>query len=261
MAVLKNTTQGNYTIVSQNIMKNKNLSLNERGMLLTLLSLPDNWHLTIAGLCQILPDGKDKVSKTLNSLISKGYVTREQNRESRGKFGSTNLEVHESPIMTSDEAKESDTINDYSHATTNISPYPENPDTVKQETEYPYSESHPQYINNISSNHKVINKGVCNTDTLTDSDYMDLVSEFGKSIVDYQIKRITSHGYKGCCNPDTIRTWCRERLNRSDITKSAQPKNFTFSNFSQRNYDYAALEREALGFSTHLTTDCPESTA
>lgn len=47
MAVLKNKTQGNYTIVSQNIMMDSNLSLNERGMLLTLLSLPDNWHLTI----------------------------------------------------------------------------------------------------------------------------------------------------------------------------------------------------------------------
>ena len=36
MAVLKNKTQGNYTIVSQNIMRDKNLSLTERGMLLTL---------------------------------------------------------------------------------------------------------------------------------------------------------------------------------------------------------------------------------
>ena len=98
MAVLKNKTQGNYTIVSQNIMRDKNLSLTERGMLLTLLSLPDNWHLTIMGLCQILPDGKDKIAKTLNSLIDKGYVTRDQGRANGGKFDSTNLEVHETPI-------------------------------------------------------------------------------------------------------------------------------------------------------------------
>ena len=76
MAILKNKTQGNYTIVSQNIMKDKNLSLTERGMLLTLLSLPDNWHLTVRGLCLILPDGRDKIAKTLNSLIDKGYVAR-----------------------------------------------------------------------------------------------------------------------------------------------------------------------------------------
>ena len=60
MAVLKNKTQGQYTIVSQSIMRDKQLSLSERGMLLTLLSLPDNWQLTISGLKAILPDGKDR---------------------------------------------------------------------------------------------------------------------------------------------------------------------------------------------------------
>ena len=74
MAVLKNKTQGNYTLVSQNIMRDTNLSLTERGMLLTLLSLPDNWHLTLKGLSLILPDGRDKIAKTLNSLIDKGYL-------------------------------------------------------------------------------------------------------------------------------------------------------------------------------------------
>ena len=81
MAILKNKTQGNYTVVSQNIMRDNNLSLTERGMLLTLLSLSDNWNLTIKGLSQILPDGKEKISKTLNSLIEKGYVTRERSKE------------------------------------------------------------------------------------------------------------------------------------------------------------------------------------
>ncbi len=99
MAVLKNKTQGNYTLVSQNIMRDRNLSLTERGMFLTFLSLPDSWQLTIKGLCQILPDGKDKVSKTLNSLIDKGYITREQSRDGGGKFDSTILEVHETPVI------------------------------------------------------------------------------------------------------------------------------------------------------------------
>ena len=105
MAVLKNKTQGTYTIVSQNVMRDKNLSLSERGMLLTLLSLPDNWHLTIKGLSQILPDGKDKISNTLNSLIEKGYVTRVQSRGIRGKFDSTDLEVHEVPILTKESSE------------------------------------------------------------------------------------------------------------------------------------------------------------
>ena len=48
--------------------------------------------------------------------------------------------------------------------------------------------------------------------TLPESDYEKLVSEFGQSSVDYQIKRISEHHYKGCMNYTTIKDWCEERL-------------------------------------------------
>ncbi len=255
MAVLKNTTQGNYTVVSQNIMRDKNLTLSERGMLLTLLSLPDNWHLTIRGLNQILPDGKDKISKILNSLIDKGYVTREQNRGKHGKFDSTNLVVHESPI------NQSDIVISPGNIVADSSPCPENPDTVKRDSVDRDTENPPQYITNKSNRYKDNNKQVRKEDTLTDSEYNDLVSEFGRSLVDHQIKRITDHCYKGCYNRNTIRTWCMERLKRPVSTEYAPPKNISFSNFSQRSYDYAALERDALGHPERSTTDCAEATA
>ncbi len=55
MAILRNKTQSNYTIISQCITTDKNLGCMERGVLLTILSLPDNWNFTIEGLCAILP--------------------------------------------------------------------------------------------------------------------------------------------------------------------------------------------------------------
>jgi len=137
MAVLKNKTQGSYTIVSQNIMRDKTLTLTERGLLLTLFSLPDNWNFTIAGLNQILPDGREKISHTLNNLISKGYVTRIQSRGSKGQFESTDLEVHETPIRSSnppDKPRNDDEPQEIS----DISPFPENPYTVNRDTENPY---------------------------------------------------------------------------------------------------------------------------
>ena len=177
MAVLKNKTQGQYTMVSQRIMKDKSLSLTERGMLLTLLSLPDNWHLTIVGLGQILPDGKEKIAKTLNSLIEKGYVTREQNRGNRGQFDSTNLEVHETPVLTSHSDPDNDYDKNEHQQTTSSSPCPENPDTVNRDTDNPQPENQPQYNTNISNTDISNNHRVCMTDTLTDSEYDDLVSK------------------------------------------------------------------------------------
>ena len=246
MAVLKNKTQGNYTIVSQNIMRDSNLSLNERGMLLTLLSLPDNWHLTIRGLCQILPDGKDKISKTLNSLIEKGYVTREQGRNNGGRFDSTDLEVHESPVLADDHDGngESDDLHEEDIQPESDLPCPENPDTVKRDAVKPYTENPPQYSNNISNNHKVNNKGVCMQDTLSDSEYADLVSEFGQPTVDYQIKRIKEHNYRGCYNFETINAWCLERLNRPVGNAKSKPKQNVFNSYQQRpDCDYDKLVR------------------
>ena len=258
MAVFKNKTQGNYTMVSQNIMKDRNLSLTERGMLLTLLSLPDNWDLKITGLSQILPDGKDKISNTLKSLISKGYVTRTQERTDTGKFGSIILEVHESPVPCKDAELNPDTSDADHETAANIPPCPENPDTFKTDTvkpdtgnpdtEKPCPESPAQYNTYKSSSHKEKNHGVnnnrvCKTGTLSDTEYNQLVSEFGKPNVDYQIERINARNYKGCMNYKTIRDWCTERVNRPVNTRRVPAKKNSFMNFEQRTYDPAVLEK------------------
>ncbi len=245
MAVLKNKTQGNYTIVSQNIMRDNNLSLTERGMLLTLLSLPDNWHLTIMGLCHILPDGKDKISKTLNSLIDKGYVTRDQGRANGGKFDSTNLEVHETPIPVTKPPMQPKILTEDPAPKMEILPYPENPDTVYQDADNPYAENLPQYNTNISNIHKDTTKRVSTADTLTNTEYDDLVSAFGKTAVDNQIKRITDHGYKNCLNYETIKLWCTERASRPPVTQTPSPKDSIFCSFTQRS-DYTPDELERL---------------
>jgi hypothetical protein len=247
LAVLKNKTQGNYTIVSQNIMRDKDLSLTERGMLITLLSLPDNWHFTIMGLCQILPDGKERISRTLNSLISKGYVTRIQGRGEKGQFDSTDLEVHETPVRTTNPPGRPSDYDEETQCTSDFSPYPENPDTVNRDTDNPYAENPAQYNTNKSNIQTLIPYKECNRDTLTDQEYEKLVSEFGKANVDYQIQRIKDHGYKGCYNYETIRLWCRERKNRPAMIQNVQPKKNSFGDFPQRtDIDFEALERRKL---------------
>ena len=99
MAILKNKTQGNYTIVSNGILKNRSLSLKDRGLIITLLSLPDNWAFTINGLSKIIPDGKDSIKNSLKHLEELGYVSKTQSRGEFGKYGNIVIEVHETPIL------------------------------------------------------------------------------------------------------------------------------------------------------------------
>lgn len=86
MAVLKNKTQKNFTMISNNILRDKELSLKNRGLLCTLCSLPDGWDFSIAGLSAIIPDGKDAIRNSLFDLENIGYIKRTLTRGADGKF-------------------------------------------------------------------------------------------------------------------------------------------------------------------------------
>ena len=86
MAVLKNKTQKNFTMISNNILRDKELSLKNRGLLCTLCSLPDGWDFSIAGLSAIIPDGKDAIRNSLFDLENIGYIKRTLTRGVDGKF-------------------------------------------------------------------------------------------------------------------------------------------------------------------------------
>lgn len=72
MLVFKNKTQGQYVNVCKEILKNSSLSLRDRDMVVTLLSLPDNWNFNIAGLSKITPDGKSTIRASLSNLEQMG---------------------------------------------------------------------------------------------------------------------------------------------------------------------------------------------
>lgn len=118
-------------MVSNGILRDKELPLKERGLLVTLISLPDNWDFSISGLTSILPDGKDGVQNSLKTLEKKGYLTRYQRRKASGAFGEYVVEVHDVPV---------------------IEPITENPDAVKPNTASPHPENTSQYNTNKYKN-------------------------------------------------------------------------------------------------------------
>ena len=100
--VLKNETQGNYLVVSQSIMHDKTLKLFDRGLLVTLMSLPDNWNFTIRGLAVILCDGRDAIAGGLKRLQDRGYLVKEQLRDN-GQFSDICLRINMTPDLAEDE--------------------------------------------------------------------------------------------------------------------------------------------------------------
>ena len=64
----------NYTVMNNEHLKDKRLSLKAKGLLSVMLSLPDTWDYSISGLVAICKESETAVKSTLNELKSCGYL-------------------------------------------------------------------------------------------------------------------------------------------------------------------------------------------
>lgn len=98
MAIYRDKDKKQYTNISNEIFRNQELSLRDRGLLATLLSLPDNWVYSVEGLAHILKkDGKHTIRSALASLEEHGYLVRRQLKSEDGKFQGCEWEIYEVP--------------------------------------------------------------------------------------------------------------------------------------------------------------------
>ena len=74
MSVIRVNKTKNYTVMSNEHLKDKRLSLKAKGLLSVMLSLPDTWDYSISGLVAICKESETAVKSTLNELKSRGYL-------------------------------------------------------------------------------------------------------------------------------------------------------------------------------------------
>lgn len=72
--VIRVNKTSNYTVMSNYHFKDKNLSLKGKGLLSLMLSLPDSWDYSIAGLCTICKENETAIKSALNELKKCGYL-------------------------------------------------------------------------------------------------------------------------------------------------------------------------------------------
>ena len=88
----------NYTVMSNCHLADRRLSLKAIGLLSKMLSLPDEWDYTIAGLTTICCEGKAAIATAIQELEATGYIVRRQLRTKDGAFGGNEYIVREEPI-------------------------------------------------------------------------------------------------------------------------------------------------------------------
>ena len=97
MAVFRIEKTRDYTVMSNHHLKNKNLTLKAKGLMSLLLSLPDDWVHTLAGLAQISVEGVDAIRMAVHELEREGYVVRNRIRDEKGHLGEMEYVVYENP--------------------------------------------------------------------------------------------------------------------------------------------------------------------
>lgn len=98
MAVFRVERTRDYTVMSNYHLRDKNLSLKAKGLLSQMLSLPEDWDYTLAGLSFINRESKDAIRSAINELEKGGYIIRRQTTDASGKFSGNEYIIHESPI-------------------------------------------------------------------------------------------------------------------------------------------------------------------
>ena len=68
MAVFRVEKTRNYTVMSNQHLRDKRLSLKAKGLLSLMLSLPEDWDYTTKGLARICKDGVDSICATVREL-------------------------------------------------------------------------------------------------------------------------------------------------------------------------------------------------
>lgn len=97
MSVIRIHKTKNFTVMSNHHFKEKEMSLKAKGLLSLMLSLPDDWNYSIAGLVKLSKDGKDSVMTALAELEKFGYLTRTQMTNEKGQFSGIEYNIFEEP--------------------------------------------------------------------------------------------------------------------------------------------------------------------
>ena len=97
MAVFRVEKNKGYTVMSNHHLRNKELTLKAKGLLSQMLSLPENWDYTLAGLSHINKESIDAIRTAVLELEKAGYIKRSQGRDEKGKMTAITYTIYEQP--------------------------------------------------------------------------------------------------------------------------------------------------------------------
>ena len=75
-----------FTLLPNQLLRDKSLSLTARGLFAVMASYPEDWEYSVRGLAADVGCGRDMIRSALQNLEKSGYLLREQAHAKSGKF-------------------------------------------------------------------------------------------------------------------------------------------------------------------------------
>ena len=97
MAVFRVERNKGYTVMSNHHLRNKELTLKAKGLLSQMLSLPEDWDYTLAGLSCINREKIDAIREAVRELERAGYIKRTRERDEKGRLQGADYVIYEQP--------------------------------------------------------------------------------------------------------------------------------------------------------------------
>ena len=104
MAVFRVERKSGYTVMSNHHLRNKELTLKAKGLLSQMLSLPENWDYTLAGLSHINREKLDAIREAVKELEKAGYIVRSRARDGKGRLRGADYVIYEQPQLREPQA-------------------------------------------------------------------------------------------------------------------------------------------------------------
>lgn len=155
--IVRKVKKNNYSMISNEIFKNKNLSLKAKGLLALCLSLPDDWDFNKNGLATFSADGRKSIESAIKELKDNHYLVINSFQSEDGTFDSEWV-IYEEPNTQNGNT---------------VQPYTPFPSTDKPYPLFPSTENGHLLINKKLINKKLINKN-------KDASHRLIYSEFEK---------------------------------------------------------------------------------
>ena len=87
------------TEISEDLIFNRDLSMQEKGLLIFIIAMPEDSILSKNYLYENLPDSKYTIDKTFTSLIDKGFIKSNKIKDTKGQFRGFYYVVSQLPFL------------------------------------------------------------------------------------------------------------------------------------------------------------------